>query len=441
MTKIDEVTENQLIADYKGGLFYRAIIRKYHVSSERLRSILQKHGVHHSRRPDYSNAPKEEIAKAYSSKTPILQICKKYKISRDALYDIVRETNAESRFRITPLDEETIINKYKSGAPLKEIEESTGFGNFAIYKVLLDNNVIRDRRISDTKINLEEAGQLYHDGMSLKEVGDYYGVDRGVVARFFNKRGVIRKTQSEACQIYEINQNYFSNPNKPDVAYFLGFLWADGCNKTYDNTLGVILNSKDEDILLKLRSALGSTHPIRHFDAETPSGKIGHYCDLNITNKVLSETLNNLGMVKAKTYAESMALPKGIDDDNTRHFLRGLIDGDGWIVVSKARAVDINVGVAGHADLLKILSDYILRVTEIKTTINDLPLWNPDICKTKGLYVNGNRNVVKFLQWLYKDSFGFRLDRKYEIYKNAIIRYFSEIKGAEKLSHLNFVHE
>lgn len=440
MTRIDEATELQIIADYRAGIFYKDLMRKYHLSHEPLKRILKKHGVYNSRRPDYSNAPKEEIAREYTAKTPIKEILEKYDLSKDALYDIVRATSAESNFRLKAEQESSIIEQYQNDTPLREIAQSVGFAGGLVETVLTENGIERDRRLGASRLDLDEAEGFYQEGMSLIEMSAHYNVDRGVISRWFNNEGVKRKTHSEACQVYDLNPHYFSNPNRPDVAYFLGFLWADGCNKTYQNEVQLIVNARDEDIVLKLRAALGSTHPIRYYDAKMPSGKIGHYCDLNITNEVLSNELEGLGMVRAKTYAESLVLPKGINDEMTRHFLRGLIDGDGWFTIAKRGALDFNLGVAGHEDLLAILSDYIAQKVGVSSTIREVCLWNPDRCKTRRLDIGGNRNALKFLQWLYEDSGGIRLDRKYAIYRNIVARYFAEIKGAHKLAHLNFFH-
>jgi hypothetical protein len=102
----------------------------------------------------------------------------------------------------------------------------------------------------------------------------------------------------------------------------LGFYWADGCNKTYDSTVQMILNSKDIEILEKFKTFLGhETKPIRIFNAENPSGKIGEYADYCIYNKHISETLNSVGMVKRKTYADILDLPLGLK----KEFYKGKI--------------------------------------------------------------------------------------------------------------------
>jgi hypothetical protein len=86
------------------------------------------------------------------------------------------------------------------------------------------------------------------------------------------------------------------------------------------------------------------------------------------------------------------------------------------------------------------LADHIHKEIGYLPTIREANLIENTKCRSRNMYIAGNRNCVKFLQWLYKDHNGARLERKYQKYKGVISDYFSRIKGSEDLAEYNYVH-
>lgn len=435
----DPVRAAAIADDYRSGMFYRAIIAKHRVGPEKLKRILTEAGLYNSRRPDYSNAPKAEIAADYSAGVPFATMQEKYKVSRDAIYDIVKELDAKSGYRFPEHEEASVVSDYRAGVPSQEICKAKDINPVVFYRILHEAGVACDRREKVKRLDHVAVIADYRAGDPMDVLGERYSVSRASIARLLAKHEVVLRSQSEARRQYALDETYFDDINLPDRAYYLGFLWADGCNKTYDNTVQIILSRKDEDMLVNFRAAMKSEGIIRHYVQRTVTGKLCEYSDYCIYSQRVSKRLEELGMVRAKTYAADLGLPKGLRPEMLRHFVRGLIDGDGCIWLSKRGAFDVNVSAVGHPTILTTIHEA-LKEIDVTSTIVRLKLVNPDRCHTKQLNIGGNRNAVQFLQWLYKDSQGIRLTRKYGYYQECVRRYFTEIKGNADMNHLNFTH-
>lgn len=123
-------------------------------------------------------------------------------------------------------------------------------------------------------------------------------------------------------QFYNWDETYFEKINTEQKAYWLGFIYADGC--VDDTEFRLHLSIKDLIHLEKFKNHIGSTHPIHNCQLNTIS--------FNIGNKKIVKDLNKLGVVPRKTFI--IEYPK-INTKFNRHFIRGVFDGDGCIYVSK----------------------------------------------------------------------------------------------------------
>ncbi len=112
-------------------------------------------------------------------------------------------------------------------------------------------------------------------------------------------------------------------PLTEELVYWLGFILADGCvlhmppNKG-QNKLRINLKPGDADHLRKLVRFLDSNHPVYIYEAS---------CQLSISSNALVAFFESFGIVPRKSLI-------AVADDrlvNSRHFWRGIVDGDGSI--------------------------------------------------------------------------------------------------------------
>ena len=124
---------------------------------------------------------------------------------------------------------------------------------------------------------------------------------------------------------YAVNENFFRIWNQ-DMAYILGFLFADGSmeNASYIRGKYVRVSSTDKDIILKIRDALNSLHSIVTI-APSQSHRKTRYL-LRIGNKKLYDSLVTHGLQPRKSL--TMDFPS-VPERYLPDFIRGYFDGDG----------------------------------------------------------------------------------------------------------------
>jgi hypothetical protein len=130
-----------------------------------------------------------------------------------------------------------------------------------------------------------------------------------------------------------------------DAAYWIGFLFADGSvvrERKGAPMVQVRLSEVDRGHIVKLREFLGSTHAI----GTSPPGNFGGYASrasvrLAVNSERLASRLLELGRYHG---------PIGSELATSRHFWRGVVDGDGSIFTTKTGYTGF--GVVGSRRLL-----------------------------------------------------------------------------------------
>ena len=238
----------------------------------------------------------------------------------------------------------------------------------------------------------------------LKE--NYYDMPNKEIAIKLNK--TIDTIENKAFNLglkkkrYSINKNYFSNIDTEEKAYWLGFLYADGCVRELKGKANVTigLNPKDKEHLEKFKKCLDSDSPIRQYDH--PKGLYStSVITINCTK--MAYDLIKLGCVPNKTY-EKIKMPD-INDELKIHFIRGFLDGDGWISLKK-HTKGANIGmVSNYKDILVDIQSF-LEKNNIYSLLRE---------EKKGHFtLNIGKSVeqVKFLKLIYNNP-KIYLDRKY----------------------------
>ncbi len=110
----------------------------------------------------------------------------------------------------------------------------------------------------------------------------------------------------------------------PDMAYILGFLFADGnIIKTKRGTHFVAIYTADKELIISMAKCMGSNHKISERKSET-----GTVYVIQIGSRELFEDLIKLGLTPNK--ARRMEFPN-IPKKYLGDFIRGYFDGDGCV--------------------------------------------------------------------------------------------------------------
>lgn len=265
--------------------------------------------------------------------------------------------------------------------------------------------------MTNTKIpenQYEEIIKLYKEGLSSVEIAKIYGVTHKTITKILDKCGVQRRNGGR--RKYKLNENYFDNINTPNKAYILGFLYADGSNMESKCTISISLQEDDRYILEKIRKEIGSEKPLEFLDYSNKHDGGYNYKNqyrLLMFSRHMCEVLKDKGVVPNKSLI--LQWPTFLSDDLYSHFLRGYIDGDGYIQPHKwEHCVDF----ISTYDFCKKAQEYIENKLGIKCRLDDASCHNGI---TTYLYIRYKEQVKLFLDYIYQDA-ELYLERKYQTY-------------------------
>ena len=259
----------------------------------------------------------------------------------------------------------------------------------------------------------DEVIRLYtEEDLTLADIAKIYNCHPITVSRFLKKNKV--QTYIKHKRKYHINDNFLSELDSEDKAYFLGFMYADGCNNSDGRGFTICLNSQDKEILEKFVKILESDHPIdvipAHYDKE---GKwIKEKAQLRVVSHQLSADLSKWGCVPRKTTI--LKWPDNIPENLKFHFIRGYFDGDGCFSSKGKNAVKVSI-LSTH-NFLSGLKEY-LNSLGIRTS-------SVMIVKNKNVFrldIQAQKSVKDFMDSIYKDATIF-LERKHEKYLDYYFR-------------------
>ena len=222
------------------------------------------------------------------------------------------------------------------------------------------------------------------------------------------------------------NENFFDVIDTEEKAYFLGLLYADGCNYEDKGIIKIDLIEKDSYILETLKDLLKANNKISHYPAKTKLIN-GKYCDcqpscrLLINNKHISSILASYGMISHKSKKGMYIKNNIIPDYLYNHWIRGLIDGNGgisyWVDNIQTEHKKFQINYCGTTDIVNKLATYFSENFNCKPTITSR---YPDRNNNNLQFtICGNQIVRKITDWLYKNATIY-LQRKYDKYLELI---------------------
>ncbi|WP_456279311.1 LAGLIDADG family homing endonuclease [Bacillus sp. AK128] len=193
--------------------------------------------------------------------------------------------------------------------------------------------------------------KMYKNGVNFKEMCQITGISDRAIRNVLYKHGVKmnREQSSGQPRKHSVNENFFKIWSH-EMAWILGLIITDGCiNKDINS---ITLTQKNEQILKLVAKYMDADYvlaPIRK-TTQTPT--------LIINSKEIKSDLGNLGVKARKSL--TIEFPT-IPVKYLPSFIRGVIDGDGW--VQKTGYV-MNITTGSHAfakGLLSVFNSWHLR--------------------------------------------------------------------------------
>lgn len=251
----------------------------------------------------------------------------------------------------------------------------------------------------------EEGKKMYLEGKSIEQIALTLHLERRKFSHYLKDSGIEVKNPTVK---RKLNEDYFTTIDTEDKAYWLGFLYADGCvnvrtknGRAKSMNLEVGLKRSDEGHLVKLAKSL-----------DYENYKINHREQTNSVRIIIGSTKLCRGLVdKGCIPNKSLKLqfPDFLPTHLIDHFIRGYMDGDGYIGVRHNRTCQtLRVGVIGTLSMLEGI------VKHFGLQADDYHLYR-DKRHNEAIYsIEFYKNAALKVAKIYKDS-KIHLTRKYDL--------------------------
>ena len=179
--------------------------------------------------------------------------------------------------------------------------------------------------------------QDYLNNIERTKIKEKYNISFSQIYRILEKNNIKRKNQSDSKRKYFFDDTYFENINTEEKAYWLGYMYADGCvriNKR-DNNKILNLSSIDKEHIEKFTKSLSSNLKIQKSKNVGSFSKNNSIYSVSIYSSKLVDDLIKKGCVLNKTFQLKFPTEDQVPNHLIQHFIRGYFDGDGSISILK----------------------------------------------------------------------------------------------------------
>lgn len=239
----------------------------------------------------------------------------------------------------------------------------------------------------------EQIGKIYLVGHSARAIARAYDKSHHIsIVAALERQDIEQRSPAERNRLYRLDPYAFDEIDNEHKAYWLGFLYADGC--VHKRSLQVSLKREDKEQLIKLKSFLQSEAPIKNVKVGASNTdqkyKQALFC---VTERHLAERLKTLGIVVSRP--DHLSMVENTPVELYHHLIRGYFDGDGSARKSPS------IVFCGSKSLLTWIRDTIAQSVDV----------NPHLTVTKHtiadlyyLYFSGRRVALRVADYLYEDA-------------------------------------
>ena len=279
---------------------------------------------------------------------------------------------------------------------------------------------------------IDEIVRMRKDGVKASEIAKSLGISKSTVySRLRQELGFQGRERKVKTRKYTIDESFFEKIDTQEKTYVMGWFYSDGSNYLPRYTAKIDVAADSVDILVKIKEVMGSNARIVAMknSANSYAGERAQTLyRLAIFNKTVSLQIAALGISGNMTYTRTW--PEWLNEDLEPHFIRGLIDGDGCISISKKKGFGISYwGTVMMCDGL----------SKVLTKIGVEHRHKTDKKGHHYIRITKQAECLKFADYIYNDSTIY-LARKFENYKRMkAIRDEKEQKSAQKSDSLAMV--
>ena len=193
--------------------------------------------------------------------------------------------------------------------------------------------------------------ERYDELKNLKKVAKSFGVSLRPIKRILIKNNIELTNRR-----FTVDYSYFNIIDSEEKAYWLGFLFADGCVRETKTGSQVVLklSIKDENHLIKFKNDLNSEHKIFYYRNKTKTkngtDSFSDNCVIRINSCEMVRDLIEQGCSPRKTFTIDKP---NIDEKYYKDFIRGYYDGDGNFFYSEDTKLSVITNIEGEEFIQK----------------------------------------------------------------------------------------
>ena len=294
------------------------------------------------------------------------------------------------------------------------------------------------RGVPVSQNEISEMINLYGMGLKLKEISKILHRKPQTISMHLKENGIkIRnnthyRTPKELAtnKKYTFDENYFKIIDTYEKAYWLGFIYADGCvyfkkgaETTKGGTFEMTLKEEDFYHLCNFRECISGDMPVKLKKVKL-NGKIFNGYRIIVNSVAFVENLIDKGCIPNKSLILKFPKKDKLPEKFYGSFIRGYFDGDGHVGFYKhKRNKCFTITMLGTYDFLSEIK----RILEKDAEINRVTLRLPKGENAWVLSISKTDSLNKFFNFTY-DERSYVLGRKYDKFIEALSYYKKDYK-------------
>lgn len=296
---------------------------------------------------------------------------------------------------------EAIRLHVEEGISVNKITKLVGKSHTTITKYFKIHNIEFKNVNEKTSKEYVKALTLYKTKkFSVTELANRFKIDRHCLSNRIKSKGVKVINRQN---LIRFNDKIFDKIDTEEKAYWLGFLYADGCVSSRDNTIELSLKYSDFNHLYKLKNFLNCTNKITISAIR---------CRFMFSSVHFKKRLIELGCTPRKSLTLKFPTEEQVPNHLIIPFIRGYFDGDGCFSYSNKRIKDTiivpKIGFIGTLDFLEGIQESLLTCVNLHLANKN----GSDKCFEISF---GYKESIEILKNLYENATIY-LDRKYQRY-------------------------
>ena len=305
---------------------------------------------------------------------------------------------------------------YNQGLTTREVARELTCGQATVCRHLINRGYDLKKRGKDQKeFRYIEGEKLFLEGMSAEQVAKTMKLSSARFCKWLKSRGHIITNPAKK---YTQNDDFFKVIDTEEKAYWLGFLYADGCiltrcrgDRLKSMHLEISLARIDKSHIEKFKEAIQSTNVVK--DRTTKLDDKTHESSrLTINSTKMCRDLIDKGCHPRKSLTLTFPSKEQVPDHLVKHFVRGYVDGDGSIMWNTNKRWG-RITILGTQEFLEGM------VERMGWSLKKLTGCNSTNDKLRQIEYGGKDESIRMLKNLYSDA-NVYLDRKYKKYKEII---------------------